>query len=64
MFKRLLIITLMVHININKPEINVKISELWTLMLIPNFYANDGKSSAGMFCFNLSGSLFFLFPLL
>lgn len=41
-----------VEVRVNRPEIDVTIIDRWTLIPIPNFYASDGKRSAGFFVFD------------
>jgi outer membrane protein assembly factor BamA len=41
-----------VEVRVNRPEIDVTLVERWTLIPIPNFYASDGKRSAGIFVFD------------
>ncbi len=38
-----------VDVQVKRPAINVTIEERWTLIPIPNFYASEGKQSAGVF---------------
>ncbi len=46
-----------VDVQVNQPEIDISIADRWTLIPVPNFYASEGKRSAGVFIFetNLLG---------
>ena len=41
-----------VEVRVNRPEIDVTITDKWTLIPMPNFYASDGKRSGGLFVFD------------
>lgn len=41
-----------VEVQVERSKISVKVADRWTLLPIPNFYASDGKRSAGVFIFD------------
>jgi outer membrane protein assembly factor BamA len=41
-----------VDVKVEKPRITVSLTDRWTLIPMPNFYASDGKRSAGLFVFD------------
>ncbi len=40
-----------VEVSVKEPEINVKVSERWTLIPVPNVFASNGTRSAGAFLY-------------